>query len=419
MSRALDVWFNENKAGRLMQNNSGQLEFTYYPEYLNSKQPWPLSVSLKLQKESFKDRITRPFFSGFLPDDMMRKRLAQKLKVSEKNPFALLEIVGGECAGAVSLYPEGKQPHREDPEDIQLLEEPDLDEVIKLLRRHPLLAGEKNVRLSLAGAQDKVGVRLIENKIALMRGGAPTTHILKPLITDRNSITDSIHNEFFCLQLAQEVGIPAPRAEIRFASREPFLLIERYDRILENEKIIRLHQEDFCQALSIPPENKYEREGGPGIKSCLDVIQDYSIQPIPDQIKFLKIIIFNYLIGNNDAHGKNFSFLHQQGKVSLAPVYDLLSTVVYPDLDPKMAMKIGGKYKPEEIYLRHWLRLVSDTAAARKTLRKELEDMPELTLKQAERLKNELKTSGSNSPIFDAILTIIKTRAERILSLKE
>lgn len=415
MPRILDVWFNNSKTGQLTQDDSGRLEFAYNCNYLNLKKPCQLSVSLPLREEVFEDRITRPFFSGLLPDDMMRRKLAKLLGLSEKNPFSLLEVVGGECAGAISLYPERALPHEENPEDIQLVDENSLDEIFDYLRRRPLLAGEKNIRLSLAGAQDKIAIRLVDNKVALMRGGAPTTHILKTVIAGRKEIKDTIYNELFCMRLAKKIGLSVPYVELRATHKEPFLLIERYDRVLEDQKIRRLHQEDFCQALSIPPENKYEREGGPGIQLCLDTIQKYSVQPIPDRITFLNIIIFNYLIGNADAHGKNFSFLYHEGKPYLAPAYDLLSTVVYPDIDSKMAMKIGGKYQPDDVFMRHWHCLVPDSATSRKLLEKNLAQMAKNSLKQAGILKNEFKKEHIISPIFSLILGVIQSRAESIL----
>ena len=375
MSRVLDVWFNTHKAGRLVQDDSGRLVFTYDCDYLNSGQPLPLSVSLPLQEKELSERDTRPFFSGLLPDQLARLKIARIFGVSEKNPFALLEIVGGECAGAIAFYPEGTPPHRENHDYIRILEENQLDEIFEELKRRPLFAGEKDVRLSLAGAQDKLAVRMIGDQIALMRGGAPTTHILKTLIVDLEDVRDSVHNELFCMTLAGRCGIITAHAQIRHTARQPFLLVERYDRKRKGENIVRLHQEDFCQALSVPPETKYQREGGPGISDCLDAIQKYSVQPVPDRIAFLNTVIFNFLIGNADAHGKNFSLLHENGKPRLAPAYDLLSTTVYDSLSPKMAMKIDSKYEPEEVCLRHWLRLVPDSATARNSMVKTLVEM--------------------------------------------
>jgi serine/threonine-protein kinase HipA len=414
MARVLDVWFHGNKAGKLVQGDSGRLIFAYDADYLKSKQPWPLSVSMPLGTAEFGDRIARPFFSGLLPEDLIRRKVAKLLGVSEKNPFSMLEVIGGECAGAISLYPEGTPPHKENRDDIEMLDERHLDEIFEHLKRRPLFAGEEGVRLSLAGAQDKLAVRLIGDKLALMRGGAPTTHILKTLISDRHDVTDSVYNELFCLMLAARCGLSVPHAQMRKTPRQPYLLVERYDRRWQGNDVIRLHQEDFCQALSIPPENKYEREGGPGISTCLDEIQKYSVQPLPDRIAFLNTVIFNYLIGNADAHGKNFSLLYDDGKPNLAPAYDLLSTAVYPELTTKMAMKIGGKYEPHEVHLRHWHRLVPDTAVARNAIEKNLADMAAKTLDQATKLHDELKKDNIASPVLDSILALIKKRSARL-----
>jgi serine/threonine-protein kinase HipA len=414
MARILDVWFHGNKAGQLNQDDDARLQFAYAADYLRSNQPWPLSVSMPPGDAQFEDRIARPFFSGLLPEDLIRRKVAKLLGVSEKNPFSMLEAIGGECAGALSLYAEGTPPHNENPDDIDMLDEQHLDEIFEELKRRPLFAGEDGIRLSLAGAQDKLAVRMIGDKLALMRGGAPTTHILKTLISDRRDVTDSVHNELFCLMLAARCGLPVPDAQMRRTPRQPYLLVERYDRRSQGNALVRLHQEDFCQALSIPPESKYEREGGPGISACLDAIQRHSVVPLPDRIAFLNIVIFNYLIGNADAHGKNFSLLYDKGKPRLAPAYDLLSTAVYPELAKKMAMKIGGKYDPDEVYLRHWHRLVPDTAGARNAVEKNLAEMAETTLEQATKLHDELKKENVTSPILDSIVALIKKRSARL-----
>jgi serine/threonine-protein kinase HipA len=248
-----------------------------------------------------------------------------------------------------------------------------------------------------------------------MRGGAATTHILKPLIVGEGRIRDSVQNESFCLLLARRCGLAAASAEIRHTSKQPFLLVERYDRQWQGGHVVRLHQEDFCQALSVSPENKYEREGGPGITACLKVIQEHSVQPVPDRLAFLKAVVFNYVIGNADAHGKNFSFLHEKGKPRLAPAYDLLCTAVYPDLSVKMAMRIGGKYLPDRVFLRHWHRLVADTAGAKRAMEKTLAETARQTLEQAELLSAELAERGPKSEIYHAIVAVIRTRSESLL----
>lgn len=410
MSRTLSVYFDERLAGKLTQDNSGRLNFLYDAHYLTSENAFPLSASLPLSNTVYEDSIVRPFFSNLLPDDFARHRVARLLGVSEKNPFAILEIIGGECAGAISLYPEDQIPSPQKTKDYDFLGEQDLHKILMMLSQRPLLAGEKDVRMSLAGAQDKLAVALIDNKIALTKGTSPTTHIIKPPISD---IPDSVFDEYFCMLLAKNMNLAVSSVEIRQADDLPYLLIERYDRTVDHHH--RLHQEDFCQALSIPPELKYENEGGPSIKDCLDLIEKYSIRPAFDKIMFIHIIIFNYLIGNADAHAKNYSFLYLEGRPRLAPAYDLLSTAVYPQLSKKMAMKIGGKYNAEDVYLRHWVQLVPDTQLAKNTMEKDLKKFANTLPKKAQALSKTLERKGLSSPIFDKIQATIKSRCQHVL----
>jgi serine/threonine-protein kinase HipA len=410
MSRTLSVYFDERLAGKLIQDDGGRLNFLYDSNYLTSQTAFPLSASLPLSDEVYEDAVVRPFFSNLLPDDFARHRVAKLLGVSEKNPFAILEIIGGECAGAISLYPEDQIPAPQKTKDYDFLDEKELHKILLMLTRQPLLAGEKDVRMSLAGAQDKLAVAIIDHKIALTKGTSPTSHILKPPITD---IPDSVFNEYFCMLLARKMKLAVSSVEIRWADTLPYLVVERYDRTPDHRH--RLHQEDFCQALSVPPELKYESEGGPSIKDCLDLIERYSIRPAFDKIMFIHTLIFNYLIGNADAHAKNYSFLCQEGKPRLAPAYDLLSTAVYPQLSQKMAMKIGSKYKSEEVMLRHWHQLVPDTQLARNTMEKDLKKFATDLPRKALALSKTLEQKGLSSPMVEAIQATIEKRCRHVL----
>jgi len=366
---------------------------------------------LPLQIKPYLDAQTRAFFSGFLPDSLARYRLAKYLGVSEKNAFALLEIVGGECAGAVSLYPEGIIPLSVDKASREVLDDQRLAEILHLLKSRPLLAGDQGLRLSLAGAQDKLAVCVEKNQVVLVKD-APTTHILKPLIQD---IEESVLNELFCMQLAAKVGINTAKTCLGFLNETPYLLVTRYDRLVSKTGVLRLHQEDFCQALGILPDIKYEREGGPSIVQCQNIITTACLKPAVDQIQFLKCLLFNYLIANADAHGKNFSLLYQSQKPSLSPAYDLLCTAVYTDMATKMAMKIGSKYQPEAVFNRHWYQLVVNTAGARKNLRQQMRIMVDACRIEAVTLEKSFKKLDIQSPIFAKIIKIINTRADLII----
>ena len=412
MSRVLDVYLHEHLVGKLSQDTYGRLQFQYDKDYAESQSSLAISLSMPIRLEPYEDPHTRAFFSGLLPDDIARHRLARFLGISEKNSFALLEIIGGECAGALSLYPEGEPLIPPKQEDIEILDNNKLREILDLLKRRPLMAGQDNLRLSLAGAQDKIAVTIVDGSIALVKGTTPTSHILKPLIED---IKDSVHNEYFCLALARSMNIETPEAEIHWLGYTPYFLVKRYDRKIVSDKgIKRLHQEDLCQALGILPELKYEREGGPSIASSLELLQKHSLQPAVDRLAFIQRVIFNFLIGNADAHGKNYSLLYTDRLPILAPAYDLLCTAIYPNLSNKMAMRIGGKYDQNTVFLRHWHQLVPDTTAAKKALNKDLIKMSKVCLNHAHNLKESLKEKGISSPIFEDICQVIKKRSEHI-----
>ena len=411
MSRMLDVYLQDKLVGCLEQTDSGDLAFAYNADYLKAAS-YGISLSMPLSAESYKGAQVKAFFSGLLPEESVRDRLAKYLRLSENNLFALLEAFGGDCAGALALYTHGNQPPKAS-NDIEVLDDTRLREVLNLIKRRPMLAGDDGYRLSLAGAQDKLAVGFKDGHVILIKGGAPTTHILKPMI---ERVKDSAHNELFCMKLANMVGLDVPEASLHFVGNTPYYVVERYDRQVNDDGVItRIHQEDFCQALGIPPEIKYEREGGPNIAACQDVIAKHAARPAADQIKLLNIVLFNYLVGNADAHGKNFSLIYKGKKPELAPAYDLLSTAIYPDLSEKMAMKISGKYKPRDVYLRHFHRLMPETKAAQAAMNRQIKTMIEKMTDAAPSLKASLIKDGLASEVFDEIIAIIEERAKRLI----
>ena len=362
MTRTLDVYLHEKKAGLLMQEDDGRLKFAYAPDYLTQQDAPAISVSMPLGEEPYPDRIARAYFSGLLPDEHARQRLASALGISEGNAFGLLAIIGGECAGALSLLPEGKPLHELEEQPLEALSEKRLVEILDLLRAKPLLGGEEGIRLSLAGAQDKLAVCLVDREIALAKGGQPTTHILKPFI---EGLDGTVENEVFCMKLAAKMGFAAPSVTKASAGETDFILVERYDRIKDEAgSITRLHQEDFCQALSVPPELKYEEEGGPSIAQCQDLIQQQTQRPAADRLAFQRVVIFHYLVGNADAHAKNYALLYSDKVPDLAPLYDVVCTAAYPRLARKLAMKIGGRDIADTIQLAHWESIVPGTRGA-------------------------------------------------------
>lgn len=410
MDRQLNVFWNEILVGAITQTKGGAISFTYNSDYI-AENGAAISISMPISEQPFSSELTKAFFSGLLPDESPRKNLARFLGVSDKNSFALLEAIGGECAGALSLRSIDFQ-NDELKGEPEILDNKSLKEILKLLKRRPMLAGLDGVRLSLAGAQDKIAVGLIDNKMAIMKGNTPTTHILKPMI---EGIKDSVQNELFCMRLAKAMNIKAPNTSIIYVDDMPCYLVERYDRQIVEGKTIRVHQEDFCQAMGIPPELKYEREGGPSVESSIELLRQNSARPAADIIQFTNMLIFNYLIGNADAHGKNYSLIYNSKKPQLAPAYDLLCTEIYPDLAKKMAMKIGGKYEPDMVHLRHWQKIVPDTIVAKRNLQKSLIENATAIIPKAHEVAASLITENSNSTVFEQIIWVIEKRAEHLL----
>ena len=348
MARTLDVYLDRDYVGHLIQDDSGQMMFEYAASWRDNPKAIPLSRSLPLREERFTQKECRGFFGGTLPEEGSRKAIAKILGISDKNDFAMLEQIGGECAGAITFLPEGTSIPGEDNRYREVREE-DLANILRELPRRPLMAGEDGIRLSLAGAQDKIAVRLNEGKMSIPRGSAPSTHILKPAIATYEGV---VFNEAFCMALAAEAGLSAAKTTIGRVDDIDYLLVQRFDRhVDEDSKIQRLHQEDFCQALGIASEIKYQDEGGPSLKDCFSLLRLAANAPVTELRALLDAVIFNLIIGNHDAHAKNYSLLYMADRSTrLAPLYDLVSTVFYPELTDKMAMKIGGEGKSELIF---------------------------------------------------------------------
>ena len=278
----------------------------------------------------------------------------------------------------------------------------------------PLLAGEEGIRLSLAGAQDKVALRMEHGDVYLPIAGAPSTHILKPSVERFESV---VFNEALCMKLAAEVGLPTASVETMKVNGMDYLLVERYDRIHKQgpgiEPVLeRLHQEDFCQALGIVSEHKYQKESGPSLKQCFGLLREVSSAPVIDLALLLEAAIYNYLVGNNDAHGKNFSLLyHGVGtanlEIRLSPLYDIVSTVYYPELSRDMAMKIGGEYSSEKVTAKNFQQLAEEAGLGKPLVRARVPQM-------AERVIAALGKVEITHPVAEKVAGLIRQRSEKV-----
>jgi serine/threonine-protein kinase HipA len=311
----------------------------------------------------------------------------------------------------LSFFPENEKP--DDEEKYIPLPFSIIEAEYKKKTTVPMLIANKEVRLSLAGAQDKVPVHLKDGSFYLPAGGAVSTHIIKPPM---KNFPDTVWNEYFCMKLASACKLEAAAVSLHIMSF-PLLLIKRYDRQLsENGKLIRLHQEDFCQALGYMPEMKYESEGGPGFKACAELIMQYCTRPAAEKDKLIKWTVFNFLIGNADAHSKNISLLYENNKISVAPFYDLLCTEIYPALSNKLSMGIGGKKDPDKIDKTSFEKLASEIHVKASYLIKSAEELSALMLIKAAELKEEsLSKYNTNETVFDLIIDHIKRRSKIFL----
>jgi serine/threonine-protein kinase HipA len=414
MARTLDVYLHNDLAGHLTQDDDGDLSFQYAESWLQREGAVPLSHSLPLRAERFRRKECRGFFAGILPEQSQREMIARNLGISARNDYAMLERIGGECAGAVTFLPHG-EPMPDRHYGYRELSDEQLAAILKDLPRRPLLAGEEGVRLSLAGAQDKLAVRLERGAISLPLGGAPSTHILKPNV---ERFAGVVFNEAYCMRLAAAAGFPAAAVEIRDVAGIHFLLVKRYDRhhrpVPDGAPVVeRLHQEDFCQALGIVPEQKYQKEGGPSLKQCFALLREVSSTPVIDLARLLDLVVFNYIVGNNDAHGKNFSLVYERGatgelEIRLAPLYDVVSTAYYPELSQDLAMRIGAQDSSEKVTLRDFEKLAVDAKLGKPLVRERLIEM-------TERVRDALPKVPVTDPVGGQVADLIRRRSETAL----
>lgn len=371
-SEFLEVFLHDRRAGTLRRKDNGNLQFHYERAYVEAGGQ-PLSLNLPLREEAFPHRDCLAFFGNLLPEEDVRAQLALTTGISASNDYRLLERLGGDVAGAVTLLAPGESPPDTGQNELEPLSPERLDEILTELPQRPLAADEAGeIRLSLAGAQSKLPVVEVDGGFALPHGsGLPTTHILKP---EPARFPGLVANEFFCMRLAAAAGLEvAEVARAKTASGLPYLIVTRYDRDLTQEPARRLHQEDLCQALGKPHFEKYQAEGGPGVVEAMALIDDASSAPARDRPQLWLALVFNVLIGNCDAHGKNYSLLYDSRAPRLAPLYDLVSTAAYDELARRLAMSIDGARKLEEVDHDAWQRLADEIGFAPRFLDQRME----------------------------------------------
>jgi serine/threonine-protein kinase HipA len=358
-----------------------------------------------------------PFLWGLLPDNSnVLDQWGRRFHVSPRNAFGLIANVGEDCAGAAQFV----QPERlgavlgQTPPEIEWLDDAAIAQRLRTLRadhsawRIPRDTGQ----FSLAGAQPKTAFLFENGRWGVPSGRVPTTHIFKPPTGD---LDGHVENEHFCLELARTLRLPAVGSRIMHFQDEIAIVIERYDRVRIGAALRRVHQEDMCQALSIPPTRKYQNEGGPGIRDIVELLRTYSTNSREDVDAFLDSIAFNWLIAGTDAHGKNYALLiGSEGRVRLAPLYDLASVLPYPDIDmerAKLSMKLGGEYRLRNIGLHHWRNLAKEMRLDPDALIHRVDDFARQLGDQASQVKNRMTEEGLAHPIIARLADALAARS--------
>jgi serine/threonine-protein kinase HipA len=401
MNKELAVYLNTELAGTLDLTANDEMSFTY-----SQTATRPVSVGMPFDTTTFGSKHCEAFFGGLLPEgDEAKKALGRRFGISSSNTFSLLRAIGAECAGALSIIEAGSPAPVEETGEIRIMSEGELAEHIRELPQRPLFVGVNGIRLSLSGVQDKAAVSVVPDGIGIPAGG-PTTHIIKP---DLQRTSGIIYCEHLCLKTASRIGITAASVELKKAEDQVYLLVERYDRQRgkHQNELKRVHQEDFCQALAIPSKNKYQEDGGPKLKDCFQLLNKTAV-PAKERLSLLTAVIFNFLVGNMDAHGKNFSLLHSSKGIRLAPLYDIVCTAAFPEYAQKLAMDIGDYYEPAEIYAFHWRTLCEDIGYSYKAFQKSAKTLYTSIPAAAEKEYALMQAQGWSHPACERAIEIIK-----------
>jgi serine/threonine-protein kinase HipA len=380
---SLTVYLGTDIVGVLALKENGNIQFRYLDEYTGPA----ISHALPKQSEAHPHSTCLAVFGGLLLEGEGRKTIAGRLGISVHNTYALLHELGGDCAGAIALV-DADFEMPDEPERREIGPE-DLDKTIRELPERPLAANaEAGTRLSLAGAQPKLPVIIEGDEVSLpLNLATATTHIIKP---EPAAFPGLVDNEAFCMGLARRVGLPVSTvSKFRTISGIPCLLIDRYDRDPTADPIRRLHQEDFCQALGHPSERKYQDEGGPSASQAVALLRAASAVPAKDLPTFWRALVFNWLIGNCDAHAKNYSLLYDAGAPTLAPLYDLVSTTVYDSLKRRMAMTIGDARMIGEVDAVTWEKLARELSFSQRFANSARNEITSHTVSEARALVEE------------------------------
>jgi len=408
----------------VVRQERGELSFIYDESWRQRDDAYPLSLSMPLVQRDHADAVVRPYLEGLLPDnEAILQAWGRRFGVSARNAFSLLRHVGEDVAGAARFVPpQAVEAALQRAGAIEWIDEADIAARLRdLARDHSAWrqSGDPG-QFSLAGAQPKTALYRAGERWGLPSGAMPTTHILKPPTIGLDHFAE---NEHLCLRLAQELEVSAANSEVRLFEDQLAIVVERYDREVLDGQVVRVHQEDMCQAIGISPRIKYEAEGGPGVEPIVRLLRDRSSAPAADVDRFIAALAFNWVIGGSDAHAKNYSVLIATGQVRLAPLYDLVSLLPYPDLaiprKIRLAMRIGGEYRAGFVARRHWQRLAHENRLDADRVLQRVSEIATGAREAVDRVVRRETGSGLNAGFGETFRAVVARHAEDCLAAVE
>ena len=380
---------NGRLVGVLRKESSAAIGFQYDETWLGWEHAMPVSLSLPLREQRYIGEPVAAVFENLLPDTPdVRRRMAERVGAAGIDAYSLLLETGRDCVGALQILPDDRVPDAPGTVRGQPLTDDDIRRIVGNLANAPLGLGEaEDFRISIAGAQEKTALLRWNNAWFRPSGSTATTHILKPQIgrlANGLDLSRSVENEYLCLKLLHALGLPTAAAEMKNFGDHKILVVERFDRRWTRDgRLLRLPQEDLCQALAVPPSLKYDADGGPGIPRSLELLAG-SDEPGRDQLHFLQAVLAFWLLAATDGHAKNFSvFLRPGGRFELTPLYDVISA--QPSFHAgqirrnqmKLAMAVGANrhYAIHEILPRHFVQTAARAKVGETVVRDAIEQL--------------------------------------------
>lgn len=431
----LDVLINGRQVGRLEKAASGAISFRYSEEWLAWEHRFAASLSLPLTPAAYRGAPVIAVFDNLLPDrDAVRRRVAERMGAQGTDFYSLLEAIGRDCVGAMQFLPEGADQAQSTDIESEPVSDTEVEALLADLARAPLGVDRKQeFRISVAGAQEKTALLRIDGKWHRPAGVTPTTHILKPqlgqipIADGMIDMSNSVDNEHYCMTLMKAFGLSVAATEIATVGQRRVLVVERFDRHWRNAKqILRLPQEDCCQALGYPPTHKYQSDGGPNMKDIFGLLRGAD-DPQADAAAFFKSQILFWLIGATDGHAKNFSiFLKPGGRYSLTPFYDVLSAQPAVDSDQiaqnrfRLAMSAGTNrhYRLNEVTGRHFVQSGKSAGLGKGLMRAAINELMDRA-RDAPTVAREAMPVDFAEPVHDCIAAAMATRLPRLSSALE